>query len=104
MDRTVHPFLLCNQLEHHDGGAEHNEHDTGCAVECFRLSAVGENRRDPRLAERWDLVAWGMELGTAYTELTDQSGMPPIIKCEAAPVSAVNVIMKTLVPTAVLSS
>ena len=28
-------------------------------------------RRDPRLAERWDLVAWGMELGTAYTELTD---------------------------------
>ncbi|GAA4642462.1 bifunctional lysylphosphatidylglycerol synthetase/lysine--tRNA ligase LysX [Gordonia humi] len=23
------------------------------------------------VAERWDLVAWGMELGTAYTELTD---------------------------------
>ena len=23
------------------------------------------------LAERWDLVAWGMELGTAYSELTD---------------------------------
>jgi lysyl-tRNA synthetase class 2 len=23
------------------------------------------------LAERWDLVAWGVELGTAYTELTD---------------------------------
>ena len=23
------------------------------------------------LAERWDLVAWGIELGTAYTELTD---------------------------------
>ena len=30
-----------------------------------------QNRHDPRLAERWDLVAWGMELGTAYTELTD---------------------------------
>lgn len=29
------------------------------------------HRVDPRLAERWDLVAFGMELGTAYTELTD---------------------------------
>ncbi len=29
------------------------------------------HRRDPRLAERWDLVAWGSELGTAYSELTD---------------------------------
>ena len=29
------------------------------------------HRRDPRLAERWDLVAAGMELGTAYSELTD---------------------------------
>ncbi|OKL49269.1 bifunctional lysylphosphatidylglycerol synthetase/lysine--tRNA ligase LysX [Boudabousia marimammalium] len=29
------------------------------------------SRRDPALAERWDLVAFGMELGTAYTELTD---------------------------------
>lgn len=30
-----------------------------------------QHRRDPRLAERWDLVAFGMELGTAYTELVD---------------------------------
>lgn len=29
------------------------------------------NRWDPRLAERWDLVIFGMELATAYTELTD---------------------------------
>jgi lysyl-tRNA synthetase class 2 len=29
------------------------------------------HRRDPRLAERWDLVAFGMELGTAYSELVD---------------------------------
>jgi lysyl-tRNA synthetase class 2 len=29
------------------------------------------HRADPRLAERWDLVAFGMELGTAYTELVD---------------------------------
>ncbi|SFK41984.1 bifunctional lysylphosphatidylglycerol synthetase/lysine--tRNA ligase LysX [Cellulomonas sp. KH9] len=30
-----------------------------------------EHRTDPRLAERWDLVAFGAELGTAYSELTD---------------------------------
>lgn len=30
-----------------------------------------QHRDDPRLAERWDLVAFGTELGTAYTELTD---------------------------------
>ncbi|GAB2896834.1 bifunctional lysylphosphatidylglycerol synthetase/lysine--tRNA ligase LysX [Streptomyces mayteni] len=32
---------------------------------------VRADRHDPRLAERWDLVAWGMELGTGATELTD---------------------------------
>ncbi|TNC23134.1 bifunctional lysylphosphatidylglycerol synthetase/lysine--tRNA ligase LysX [Amycolatopsis alkalitolerans] len=30
-----------------------------------------QHREDPRLAERWDLVAFGAEIGTAYTELTD---------------------------------
>ncbi|MEU5576103.1 bifunctional lysylphosphatidylglycerol synthetase/lysine--tRNA ligase LysX [Streptomyces huasconensis] len=30
-----------------------------------------QHRRDARLAERWDLVAFGTELGTAYSELTD---------------------------------
>jgi hypothetical protein len=29
------------------------------------------HRSRPGLAERWDLVAWGVELGTAYSELTD---------------------------------
>jgi lysyl-tRNA synthetase class 2 len=29
------------------------------------------HRTDPRLAERWDLVAFGTEIGTAYTELID---------------------------------
>ncbi len=29
------------------------------------------HRHDPRLAERWDLVAFGMEIGTAYSELVD---------------------------------
>ncbi len=29
------------------------------------------HRRDRRLAERWDLVAFGAELGTAYSELVD---------------------------------
>ncbi|MFB7595364.1 bifunctional lysylphosphatidylglycerol synthetase/lysine--tRNA ligase LysX [Streptomyces sp. NPDC056160] len=30
-----------------------------------------QHRTDPRLAERWDLVAFGTELGTGYSELTD---------------------------------
>lgn len=35
-------------------------------------SPLARNHRDdPRLAERWDLVAFGMEIGTAYSELTD---------------------------------
>ncbi len=29
------------------------------------------HRSDPRLAERWDLVAFGTELGTGYSELID---------------------------------
>ena len=30
-----------------------------------------QHRLDPRLAERWDLVAFGAEIGTAYSELID---------------------------------
>ncbi len=30
-----------------------------------------EHRDDPRFAEKWDLVAWAAELGTAYSELND---------------------------------
>ena len=30
-----------------------------------------EHRSDPRLAERWDLVAFGTEIGTGYSELVD---------------------------------
>jgi lysyl-tRNA synthetase class 2 len=30
-----------------------------------------QHRDDPRLAEKWDLVVFGCEQGTAYTELTD---------------------------------
>jgi lysyl-tRNA synthetase class 2 len=30
-----------------------------------------QHREDSRLAERWDLVAFGAEIGTAYSELTD---------------------------------
>jgi lysyl-tRNA synthetase class 2 len=29
------------------------------------------HRGDPRLAEKWDLVAFGTEIATAYSELTD---------------------------------
>ena len=30
-----------------------------------------KHRHDPALSERWDLVAFGAEIGTAYSELTD---------------------------------
>jgi lysyl-tRNA synthetase, class II len=30
-----------------------------------------QHRTDPRLAERWDLVAFGSEIGTGYSELVD---------------------------------
>lgn len=30
-----------------------------------------QHRSVPGVTERWDLVAWGVELGTAYSELTD---------------------------------
>jgi lysyl-tRNA synthetase, class II len=36
-----------------------------------------QHRVDPRLAERWDLVAFGAELGTGYSELVD-----PVIQRE----------------------
>jgi lysyl-tRNA synthetase class 2 len=32
---------------------------------------VRQHRSDPRVAERWDLVAFGAELGTGYSELVD---------------------------------
>jgi lysyl-tRNA synthetase class 2 len=36
------------------------------------LSPLARSHRvDPRLAERWDLVAFGTEIGTAYSELID---------------------------------
>jgi len=42
---------------------------TDFPVETSPLTRV--HRSDPRLAERWDLVAFGAELGTAYSELID---------------------------------
>jgi len=38
-------------------------------VETSPLTRV--HRQDPRLSERWDLVAFGAEIGTAYSELID---------------------------------
>jgi lysyl-tRNA synthetase class 2 len=42
---------------------------TDFPVETSPLARV--HRGDPRLAERWDLVAYGAELATAHSELTD---------------------------------
>ena len=43
-------------------------------------------------------------VNTTHSAHTVQSGAPPIMKCDTAPVRAVKVMMKTLVPTAVFSS
>jgi lysyl-tRNA synthetase class 2 len=42
---------------------------TDFPVEVSPLTRV--HRKDPRLAERWDLVGLGTEIATAYTELID---------------------------------
>ena len=41
---------------------------------------------------------------TTQSRNGSQSGAPPMAKCETEPVSAVKVMMNTLVPTAVFSS
>lgn len=45
-----------------------------------------------------------MKVNNTHKLHTSQSGAPPITKCETAPVNAVNVIINTLVPTAVFNS
>ena len=45
-----------------------------------------------------------INVNTIHNIHTVISGIPPIAKCDTAPVRAVNVIINTLVPTAVLSS
>ena len=44
------------------------------------------------------------KVAITHTSRAPKSGFPSMTKCETAPVRAVKVIMKTLVPTAVLSS
>ena len=79
---------LCDQahipyLRHWDAGAlvlelserlveEHTERPTFYKDFPASVSPLTrQHRTEPGLAERWDLVAWGIELGTAYSELTD---------------------------------
>jgi lysyl-tRNA synthetase, class II len=70
-------------LTHWDAGAlvlelyerlveEHTEQPTFYKDFPTSVSPLSRPHRcQPGLAERWDLVAWGVELGTAYSELTD---------------------------------
>ncbi|MFI1794701.1 amino acid--tRNA ligase-related protein [Streptomyces olivaceoviridis] len=46
------------------------------------------HRTDPRLAERWDLVAFGTELGTAYSELTDPVEQRRRLTAQSLPAAA----------------
>ncbi|MBU3751288.1 MAG: bifunctional lysylphosphatidylglycerol synthetase/lysine--tRNA ligase LysX, partial [Mycobacterium sp.] len=70
-------------LSHWDSGAlilelyerlveEHTEQPTFYTDFPTSVSPLTRPHRSRRgVAERWDLVAWGVELGTAYSELTD---------------------------------
>ncbi|MFE1192706.1 phosphatidylglycerol lysyltransferase domain-containing protein [Streptomyces olivaceoviridis] len=46
------------------------------------------HRTEPRLAERWDLVAFGTELGTAYSELTDPVEQRRRLTAQSLPAAA----------------
>ena len=51
---------------------EHTEAPTFYTDFPTSVSPLTRPHRSRRgVAERWDLVAWGVELGTAYSELTD---------------------------------
>jgi lysyl-tRNA synthetase class 2 len=66
----THGQLVLELYEHLvEGATVHPTFYTDFPVDVSPLTR--QHRADPRLAERWDLVAFGMELGTAYTELID---------------------------------
>ncbi|GAA2377878.1 hypothetical protein GCM10010417_48690 [Streptomyces carpaticus] len=67
MDRPALIDLLYTHLVEATTGAP--VFYTGFPVELSPLARA--DRDDPRLAERWDLVAYGIELGTGCSELTD---------------------------------
>ena len=92
LGRETH--LSAEHLKAHDNDAKHHEHHAGGAVERFGLRLVGKNGGEPRPQQR----------KTMHSTHVSVSGMPPMAKWETAPVSAVKVMIKTLVPTAVFSS
>ncbi len=55
------------------------------------------------LANRAAILAH-MKVNSTQSPNISQSGVPPMVKWEIAPVSAVKVMIKTLVPTAVFNS
>ncbi|WP_433224120.1 bifunctional lysylphosphatidylglycerol synthetase/lysine--tRNA ligase LysX [Dactylosporangium sp. CS-047395] len=70
LEAWTHGQLVLELYEHLvEGSTVHPTFYTDFPVDVSPLTR--QHRADPRLAERWDLVAFGMELGTAYTELVD---------------------------------
>ncbi|MFI5915224.1 bifunctional lysylphosphatidylglycerol synthetase/lysine--tRNA ligase LysX [Dactylosporangium sp. NPDC051541] len=70
LDPWTHGQLVLELYEHLvEGATVHPTFYVDFPVDVSPLTR--QHRDDPRLAERWDLVAFGMELGTAYTELVD---------------------------------
>ena len=72
---------------------------TASTMPVMRLSAAGS----ARLANTADTLA-PTKVATTHRISANGSGRPPMTKWDTAPVKAVNDMIKTLVPTAVLSS
>lgn len=87
-------YILFQQVEGHDGGAEDHQHHAGGAVQRFRFGLVGKYRGDA-----------GPDQGEHHAQRQYRPvRRAPMVKWEMAPVSAVKVMMNTLVPTAVFNS
>ena len=87
LGRETH--LSAEHLKAHDDDAKHHEHHAGGAVERFGLRLVGKNGGEPRPQQRKNDA---------------QHPCQRVRHAADAPVSAVKVMIKTLVPTAVFSS
>lgn len=87
-------YLSSEHLKAHDDDAKHHEHHAGGAVERFGCALLAKTAASRAHSS----------VKTMHSTHVSVSGMPPMAKWETAPVSAVKVMIKTLVPTAVFSS
>ena len=86
--------MILQEVHHYHNGSQAGQYCAGGPVQRFGGGLVGKQ---------------GGQAGAQECEQNTQnqagmSGMPPMVKWDSAPVKAVKVMIKTLVPTAVFSS